>query len=222
MDLIKLREINLRETKQKIKDSVTEDLLLIQAVHAYDELVKAESRLLNVLKEWYGYYFPELIEKESFLDLISEDKNNLMKKFNIKETSGADFKKDDLNQILDFGKKIIELKDLRNNIEKYIEDKINIMAPELSKTATPIIGAKLIEKAGSLKHLAELPSSTVQVLGAEKALFRHLRQKTKSPKYGVIFSHPDIVKCKTEERGKTARKLAASISIAARKDYFGR
>ncbi len=222
MDLQKLRETNLRETKQKIKDSVTEDLLLIQAVHAHDELVKAESRLLNVLKEWYGYYFPELIEEEDFLDLTLENKNNLMKKLNIRETSGADFKKDDLNQILNFAKRIIELRNLRNNIEKYIEDKINIMAPELSKVATPLIGAKLIEKAGSLKHLAELPSSTIQVLGAEKALFRHLRQKTKAPKYGVIFAHPNIAKCKIEERGKTARKLAASISIAARKDYFRR
>ena len=222
MDINKLRELNLRETKQKIKESVTDDLILIQAVHSYDELTKAESRLLNVLKEWYGYYFPELTEKENFLDLVLEEKGKLIKRFDIKESMGSDLNKDDINKIIEFSKNIIELKNLRNNTEKYIEVKISKIAPELSKAATSLIGARLIERAGSLKHLAELPSSTIQVLGAEKALFRHLRQKTKSPKYGIIFAHPDLLNVKKEERGKTARKIAARISIAARKDYFGR
>ncbi len=220
MDLSKLRELNLRETKQKIKDSVTEDILLIQVVHAYDELVKAESRLLNVLKEWYGYYFPELIEKENFIDYISEDKKSLMRRFDVKESIGKELEKEDLNQIFNFANKIKEIRELKNNFGKHIEEKMNNIASELSKAATPLIGAKLIEKAGSLKHLAELPSSTIQILGSEKALFRHLRTGAKSPKYGVIFSHPDIIKCKIEERGKVSRKLAARISIAVKKDYF--
>ena len=220
MDLNNIRELNLRETKQKIKESVTEDLLLIQAVHSYNELIKAESRLLNVLKEWYGYYFPELVEREDFINFILEDKSKLMKKLEIKESLGAELKRDDIERILDFARTIRDLKNSRDKIESYIEIKIKQIAPELSKAATPIIGARLIEKAGSLKHLAELPSSTIQVLGSEKALFRHLKLKTKAPKYGIIFSHPDLLNVKKEDRGKTARRIAAKISIAVKKDYF--
>ncbi|HLC55910.1 MAG TPA: hypothetical protein VJJ23_01610 [Candidatus Nanoarchaeia archaeon] len=220
MDLRKLREINIRETKQKVKDSVTDDLILIQGVHAYNELIRVESRLLNVLKEWYGYYFPELTEKDNFPELIPESKNVLMKKFGIKETMGSDLSDNDVKTIKDFSKQISELKKSRISIEDYISIKMKKIAPELYKTATSIVGARLIERAGSLKHLAELPSSTIQILGAEKSLFRHLRQKTKPPKYGVIFFHPDLVKAKQDEKGKAARKLAARISIAVKQDYF--
>ncbi|MAG47991.1 hypothetical protein CL617_05275 [archaeon] len=215
-----LRELNLKETKQKIKESLTDDLILIQAVHSYNELIKAESRLLNVLKDWYGYYFPEITEKEDFTELISQDKNELINKFKIKDSMGSSLSNEDLKPILTLGKIISDIKTLKNNNEIYIENKIKILAPKLSEVATPIIGALLIEKAGSLKHLAELPSSTVQILGAEKSLFRHLRTKTKSPKYGVIFSHPLLTKANYKDKGKTARQIAAKISIAVKQDYF--
>ena len=92
------------------------------------------------------------------------------------------------------------------------------LCPRLQTLATTLIGAQLIEHAGSLKHLAELPSSTIQVLGAEKALFRHLKTGSKPPKFGVIFAHPSITD--SQERGKAARRLAGKISIAVKQDYF--
>jgi nucleolar protein 56 len=92
--------------------------------------------------------------------------------------------------------------------------------PNVLELAGATIGAKLIELAKSLKRMALLPASTVQLLGAEKALFRHLKLKTKSPKYGVIFQHPLIQNAKRSERGKMARRLADKLSLCARLDYF--
>ena len=92
------------------------------------------------------------------------------------------------------------------------------IAPHTLKIAGNIIGARLIEKAGSLKRLAELPSSTIQILGAEKALFRHLQSNARPPKFGVIFAHENISSSKA--KGKAARQLAAKISMASKKDYF--
>ena len=92
------------------------------------------------------------------------------------------------------------------------------ICPELQKAATSLIGARLLNLAGSLKHLAEIPSSTIQVLGAERALFRHLKTGAKAPKFGVIFAHQSITEA--EEKGKAARHLASKIWIAAKKDYF--
>jgi nucleolar protein 56 len=84
-----------------------------------------------------------------------------------------------------------------------------------------LIGAKLLEKAKSLKHLAMMPSSTIQLLGAETALFRHLRNKSiRPPKHGLIISHSFVMDAKRQDKGAAARKLAAKISIAARVDYF--
>ncbi|MBI5391799.1 ATP-binding protein, partial [Candidatus Woesearchaeota archaeon] len=96
----------------------------------------------------------------------------------------------------------------------------NALCPNLSTTATSLIGARLISHAGSLKRLAELPSSTVQVLGAEKSLFRHLKTGSKPPRFGVLFQHPLVAEAAENLKGKTARKLASKISIAVKQDYF--
>ena len=92
------------------------------------------------------------------------------------------------------------------------------VCPRLQEIATTLLGAKLMDHAGSLKHLAELPSSTIQVLGAEKSLFRHLKTGAKPPKFGAIFAHDSITQA--TEKGKAARRLAGKISIAVRQDYF--
>jgi nucleolar protein 56 len=85
----------------------------------------------------------------------------------------------------------------------------------------PTLGAKLIRYTGGLGRLTVVPSGTIQLLGAEKALFRHLKEKADPPKYGVIFQHPMINQAKWWHRGKIARTFASKISIAARIDYYG-
>ena len=104
--------------------------------------------------------------------------------------------------------------------EKYMERLMEEVSPNLLKTAGSLIGARLISLAGTLKNLSEMPSSKIQVLGAEKALFRHLKEKTKAPKFGIIFSHESITTA--VEKGKASRKLASEISRAVRIDYYGK
>ena len=83
-----------------------------------------------------------------------------------------------------------------------------------------MLGARLISLAGSLEKLAEFPSSTIQVIGASKALFKHLRARAPSPKHGIIYSHPLINTAPWWVRGKIARAVAAKLSLAARIDFY--
>src|SRR4030065_417735 len=92
--------------------------------------------------------------------------------------------------------------------------------PNFSAVAGPLLGARLLSVAGSLDRLAMMPSSTIQLLGAEKALFRHLKGEGKAPKYGILFGHPLIQQATKETKGKVARLVAAKLSIAARLDRF--
>ena len=124
-----------------------------------------------------------------------------------------------------FEERLIELKSLRGDIEKEIEDVMRKIAPNLSEIVGEKIGARLLEKAGSLEKLANYPSSTIQVIGAEKSLFKALSRirkgkKAKVPKHGVIFQHPFIKTLPKKKRGKMARFMANKIAIAAKIDYF--
>jgi len=106
------------------------------------------------------------------------------------------------------------------NLQNQIEKDMNVVAPNISSVVGPLIGARLISYASGLQRLAMLPSSTIQILGAEKALFRFKKQGGLPPKHGVIFQHPYINKAGRSERGKIARVFAAKISIAAKADAF--
>jgi len=110
-----------------------------------------------------------------------------------------------------------EKKELSAFVEAEMEDEL----PVFSSVAGAILGARILAQAGSKKRLAFLPSSTVQLLGAEKALFSHLKKQGSCPKHGHIFNHPLIQKLPKQKRGKAARILAGKLSLAAKLDYFG-
>ena len=97
---------------------------------------------------------------------------------------------------------------------------MKLLCPNITAVAGAVIGAKLLAIAGSLKKLSLFPASTVQLLGAEKALFRHLKTGAKSPKYGILHEHPLIAQAKKKDHGKVARLLADKIAIAAKVDFF--
>ena len=113
-----------------------------------------------------------------------------------------------------------EMEKTITNLTRFVEDRMRAIAPSLSEACGPILGARLIEAANGLTRLAMKPSSAVQILGAEKALFRHLRTGVPPPKHGLIFLHPSIQGSPKHERGKKARALASRISRAARRDAF--
>ncbi|HLC58463.1 MAG TPA: hypothetical protein VJI68_01235 [Candidatus Nanoarchaeia archaeon] len=209
-----LRELNLKLTKESLKKDITRDVLIIQTIHTIDELIKIINKLVANLRERYGYYAPRTCKTEDINQLLEAvDKK-------IKEDIAIEMNKEDLASIQELADEIKSLIKLKESQEKYLEMLTNNICPNLAKTATVAIAARLISQAGSLKHLAELPSSTIQVLGAEKALFRHLKMKAKAPKFGIIFAHPDISKAAPQDKGKAARKIASEISKNAKIDYF--
>lgn len=209
-----LRELNIKLTKESLKKETSRDILIIQTIHTVDELIKIINTLVANLRERYGYYAPrasKIENQENFLDSVNKK---------IKEDIGLDLTDKDLDSIVEISDEIKKLIDVEKSQEKYLEELTKEICPGLAKVATALIAARLIDHAGSLKHLAELPSSTIQVLGAEKALFRHIKTGSKAPKFGIIFTHPEITKAPQELKGKAARKLASEISKMARIDFF--
>jgi len=209
---------NLQLTKQKLRESVSNDQLIIQASANLNELDRIINILVKRLREWYSLYYPELDHKtpshERFVDSVLSGKKK------DKSSMGADLDEIHLTEINTLAKEIQSMSTLRKTHEDYLQKVMSGYCPNILSLAGTTIGAKLIELAKSLKRLALLPSSTVQLLGAEKALFRHIKTGSRSPKYGVIFSHQLIQKAPRNLRGKAARMLADKLSLCARLDFF--
>ena len=202
--------------KIQIKNTFSEDKIIIRLVDSLETLKKIENYLFESLIEYYGLYNPEKVYKID-LDKFLKIKNLRERK---EHSMGYDLKENDIQTFEELFKLLKEIRTKEDYLEKKIETKMNEYVPNLSKVATPIIGAKLIYLSGSLKRLSELPSSTIQLLGAEKALFRHLRTGARPPKYGVLLFHP--LMNKTKKKGKLARILASKIAIASRVDFYGK
>ncbi|MEK6891996.1 MAG: hypothetical protein AABX25_02305 [Nanoarchaeota archaeon] len=218
---------NLQLTKLEVKNSVNEDVLIIQSIKSVDELDKAINILAKRLREWYDLYNPEFSRSveshEKFIEEILESqKDELLKKINIKmeDSFGADFEQENLEPLRNLTHQIYDLYQLRKNQLDYISKLMDEYCQSIKAICDVMIAAKLLEHAGSLKRLSEMPASTIQILGAEKALFRHMKTGARSPKHGVIVSHSLIAKAPMKLHGKIARSLADKISIAAKVDYF--
>lgn len=222
------RKLSLYKLKELSK---FEDKHLIQAINSIDDIDEAISKLIERIREWYELYFPEMNvirNNETYIKLIAENKS----KEKIIEAKGDAFSIDidefdedeinseDLEILNDYANSIYELQKTRKNIEKYIDVKMESIAPNLKALVGSTLGAKLISHAGGIKRLSTYPSSTVQIMGAEKALFRHLRSGDRPPKYGLIYQHPKVRGSKWWNRGKIARTLASRISLATRKDVY--
>lgn len=214
----------------KMKEaSKSEDKHLIQAINSIDEIDESISKLIERIREWYALYFPEMDvikNNETYVRLIAENKTKekiIEAKpdvFLIDSDYDEEINQSDLDIMNNYANSIYELQKSRKSIENYIEDKMESLAPNLKLLVGASLGAKLISHAGGLKRLATYPSSTVQIMGAEKALFRHLKGGDRPPKYGLIYQHPQIRGAKWWNRGKIARMLASKISLACRKDIF--
>ena len=212
------------------KASASQDKHLIQAINSIDEIDESISKLIERIREWYALYFPEMDiikNNETYIKLISQNKT----KEAIVEAKPEAFPDEiididddidprDLEIMNNYANSIYELQKSRKSIEEYIDKKMESIAPNLRLLVGSSLGAKLISHAGGLKRLAMYPSSTVQIMGAEKALFRHLKSGDRPPKYGLIYQHPQVRGAKWWNRGKVARMLAGMISHAARRDVF--
>lgn len=213
-------------TRGEIKKGFSQDLLIKQAIRALEDLEEINNRVFERAIEWFNFYYPEAADKlakmDDFYSKVEKlDRDQLREKLGLEKISmGSHFSELDkkrLEGIIEIGKNINKKKE---KIREYIETKMKEVAPNLTEIAGPEVGARLISIAGNLKKLAKQPASTIQVLGAEEALFKHLKEGTPSPKYGVLFNHPMVKQVKKDNRGKMARTLASKIAIAARTDYY--
>ncbi len=238
------RNFTMELTKLRIKSAVEQrDLIVAQSIQTLDDLDRTVNLMMGRLREWYGVHFPELdrlIEKhETYARLVSElgtreeftlsalERTDIPKAkaelaAELSENSmGADISEADLSPIQTLAKDILELYDLRQTMESYIDKTMEEVAPNTKFLVGSLLGARLIAVAGSLRSLAMRPASTIQVLGAEKALFRSLKTGARPPKHGLIFQATLLHDAKKWQRGKIARALAGKLSIAARADAFG-
>jgi nucleolar protein 56 len=179
------------------------------------------------LREWYELYNPEFSrsveDHEKFAELITtKTKEQLLNEINLTklESMGAELEQKDLTPILKLAKELKGLYELKEQQIKYLESVMESYCPNLTALAGALIGANLLRIAGSLQKLAMFPASTIQLLGAEKALFRHLRSGARSPKYGIIINHPFVINAPKEKKVKIARSLAGKIVIAIKVDLF--
>jgi len=233
---INLSSMKVKETSEKL------DLHLVQAVNTLDEIDEIINTISTRIREWYGLHFPELdyilqniityanivrdagsrenITKELLSQLeVPEKKIELIQQA-ISKSQGGDLTVESSESLKILASEVLKLSELRTNLSSTIENLMEILAPNLKNILTAIIGARLIAKAGSLLRLAQMPSSTIQIIGAEKALFRALKTGTRPPKHGLIFQHPSVNSAPKWQRGKIARALSSKIAIAVRIDVY--
>jgi len=239
----KLREFAIQLSSSKVSEvSESPDLHIIQAINTLDETDKIINSISSRLREWYGLHFPELdnlidsingysqivlsgtrenISKEDFEKAgFSKDKVEMLSL--IKEKSrGGNISEKNFGIVQSLAKQILELFELRKNIEEHVDEQMKEEAPNISAILGTAVGARVLAHAGSLKRLATMPASTIQILGAEKALFRSLKTGANPPKHGILFQHALVHAAPRWQRGKIARAIAAKGAIAARVDVFG-
>lgn len=201
-----LHELNIRLAKEQMALAVTPDRRIIAAVEAIDDINETGNILSERLKEWYILNFEDT-------HLKGEELASSILGMEIKDNP-------DLKIMQSFSSSLLELYRTRKSIEEYLKENMGDIAPNITNIAGHILGARLLSIAGSLEKLASMPSSTIQVIGANNALFKHLKGKATSPKHGVIFRHPYINTAPKWQRGKIARVLASKISLAARYDFY--
>ncbi|KAF8333415.1 uncharacterized protein EI90DRAFT_3280370 [Cantharellus anzutake] len=234
-------------SRGKVKFNVHRaDNMIIQAISLLDQLDKDVNTFHMRIREWYGYTFPELAKivpdslsyaravrfigskstlNESKLDdltdILGGDATLAKNILDAARTSmGSDLNEIDAININHFAERTIGLAEYRHGLVVYLSEKMHAVAPSLSALLGERLGARLISHAGSLTNLSKYPASTVQILGAEKALFRALKTKGKTPKFGLLYHSPFISRAKANHKGRISRLLANKCSIASRIDCF--
>lgn len=215
-DYAAVRQRLLAQTKERVAAAVSADQLIINAVTTLEQLEHVTNRLVKKAREWYGLHNPE------FEHAVGDHEAFVAKaKTQPKGKMGGELGTNDKEAIDTLIDSVAALYEEREQLRAYIESAMERCCPNVAQLAGPVIGAKLLSHAGSLERLASVPSSTLQLFGAERALFRHLRNKRhRAPKYGIIFNHPLIQRQRAAARGKAARALADKLSLCAKVDRF--
>jgi len=238
-----IREVSIKAAEAIIRqESSRPDLHLVQAIQGLDDLDKFLNNTMARVSEWYGLHFPELTQmiqdnlllcklivengrRSGFNPEALEGKGMSEKKVEAiltasQRSKGGEVSERDIERIKALAELAIRLSGERERLNGYVEAGMKETSPNVAVVAGPTIGARLMAKAGGLDRLAVLPASTIQILGAEKALFRALRTGARPPKHGILFQHQEVHTAPKWQRGKIARTIANKVAIAARIDYF--
>merc|ERR1719410_892160 len=219
------------------------DVMIMRAVGLLDDLDKELNNFAMRLREWYGWHFPEMgkivTENLAYAKVVklmgfkTKAKDTKFEKAGVPEeisleikaaaetSMGTEVTDEDLTNINTLAERVIELTEYRASLAEYLKLRMSAIAPNLTHMVGELVGARLISQAGSLMNLAKHPSSTVQILGAEKALFRALKTKKQTPKYGLIYHASLVGQSAPNLKGKISRVLAAKLSLCARVDALG-
>mmetsp|Transcript_32079 Transcript_32079/g.70171 ORF Transcript_32079/g.70171 Transcript_32079/m.70171 type:complete len:499 (+) Transcript_32079:103-1599(+) len=226
-------------------DPNRQDKPIINTIALLDNLSKNINTFAMRVREWYAWHFPELTKivtdniayakvarvlrlrdayeggkSEELIEACGSEEiaDEVLKAMRM--SMGQDIVEMDMENIDHFANEVIKLSSLRENLQSYLKAKMELVAPNLCSLIGETIGARLIAHAGSLTNLAKYPASTVQILGAEKALFRALKTKGNTPKYGLIFYSTFIGRAIAKNKGRISRYLANKCSLASRIDCF--
>ena len=215
------------------------DTMIVQAIALLDDLDKELNTYAMRVKEWYGWHFPELAkilndniayarlvlkmgmrsnwESSDLTEILPEEIEGAVR--NAADRSmGTEISQDDLENIQALAEQVVGFAEYRQQLASYLTSRMNAIAPNLTALVGDLVGARLIAHAGSLTNLSKSPASTLQILGAEKALFRALKTKHDTPKYGLIYHASLIGQATGKNKGKMARVLAAKASLGLRVD----
>tara|TARA_B100000470_G_scaffold42161_1_gene30746 strand:- start:1445 stop:2689 length:1245 start_codon:yes stop_codon:yes gene_type:complete len=239
----KLRDFAIQLSSSKITEvSGSPDLHVIQSINTLDDTDKIINGISSRLREWYGLHFPELdniidsvngyaqivlagkrenMSDDVFVNAGFPDSKIQMLSVVKGKSRGGDITDENLLMVQALAKNILELFDMRKNLETQIDTQMEEIAPNITAVLGTTVGARILAKAGSLVKLSKMPASTIQVLGAEKALFRALKTGSNPPKHGLLFQHAVVHAAPRWQRGKIARAIAAKAAIAARVDVHG-
>jgi nucleolar protein 56 len=238
-----IRNISFEISNIRIREmSAKPDLQAMESVQALDEIDKTANIVSSRVREWYGLHFPELVtmidDNTSLIKLVlnfkardSYDENELEQMgysknkskaivTAAKESRGADIREEDLARVVQLAEEAQHFFSLREKLASHVEKTMRQVAPNVSEIAGATIGARLIARAGGLEKLSILPASTIQILGAEKALYRALKSGARPPKHGILFQHAAVHSAPKWQRGRIARAVAGKIAIAARIDQY--
>ncbi|XP_036947696.1 nucleolar protein 58 [Acanthopagrus latus] len=218
------------------------DTMIVQAISLLDDLDKELNNYIMRCREWYGWHFPELgkivtdnlaycksvrkigdrtnVAGSDLSDILPEEIEAEVK-LAAEISMGTEVSEQDIGNIRHLCDQVIEISDYRTQLYDYLKNRMMAIAPNLTVMVGELVGARLISHAGSLLNLAKHPASTVQILGAEKALFRALKTRKDTPKYGLIYHASLVGQTTAKNKGKISRMLAAKAALAIRYDALG-
>ncbi len=242
LDLL-TREVSIALTKKSIAYSSQRiDKNVVHAILSMDDIDKTTNLFSSRIREWYGVHFPEtdkeipnhvtlckIITEIGVREKFTED---LLKRYGFSnekskkivdvanKSMGAHFDEKDLLPLQHMAQRTLDLYEERDRLDAWIEREMGRIAPNMKAVVGSAIAARLIALAGGLMEIAMKPASTIQLLGAEKALFRALKTGAKPPKHGIIYQMPELHSCPWWQRGNISRAIAGRLTIAARVDAF--